>query len=110
MTAKEDEDTEEAEDDDKIACEEIQETGTKQALSRKDAEDEDVEAKKEKEFSDLMGRFDMENEEKKDVQPFIALQASWESSIGKVTILGKITEDFGKPPRFLAPTSPMFAD
>ena len=107
MTAKEDERTEEAEGDDKTAGEEIQETGRKQVLSRqkhKDAEDEDVEAKTAKEFSDLMGRFDMENEEKKDVQPFIALQASWESSIGKVTILGKITEDFGKPRRFSAPT------
>lgn len=107
MTAKEDEEKEEAEGDDKTACEEIQETGRKQALSRqkqKDAEDEDVEAKKEKEFSYLMGRFDMENEEKKDVQPFIALRASWESSIGKVTILGKITEDFGRPAQFSAPT------
>ena len=70
----------------------------------KDAEDEDVEAKTEKEFSHLMGRFDMESEEQKDVQPFIALQASWESSIGKVTILGKITENLGKPQRFSEPT------
>ncbi len=107
MTAKEDEGTEEAEDDDKTAGEEIQETGRKQVMSgqkQKDAEDEDAEAKTEKEFSHLTGRFDMENEEKKDIQPFIALQASWESSIGKVTILGKITEDLGKPQCFSAPT------
>ena len=86
MTAKEDEGSGEAEGDDK------------------DAVDEDVEAKTEKECSHLMGRFDMESEEQKDVQPFIALQASWESSIGKVTILGKITEDFGKPRPFFAST------
>ena len=79
MTAKEDEGSGEADGDDK------------------DADDEDKEAKTEKEFSDLMGRFDMKSKEQKDVQPFIAMQASWESSIGKVTILGKITEDFGEP-------------
>ena len=86
LTAKEDEGSGEAEGDDK------------------DADDEDVEVKTEKQFSHLMGRFDMESEEQKDVQPFIALQASWESSIGKVTILGKITEDFGKPRPFFAST------
>ena len=86
LTAKEDEGSGAAEGDDE------------------DADDENVEAKTEKEFSQFMGRFDMESEEQKDVQPFIALQASWESSIGKVTILGKITEDFGKPRPYFAPT------
>ena len=107
MTAKEDEVTDEAEGDDKTAGEETQETGRKQVKSRqkhKDSDDEDVEAKTEKEFSQLMGRFDIENEDKKDNQPFIALQASWESSIGQVTVLGKITEDFGKPRCFYVPT------
>ena len=86
MTAKEDEGSGEAEGGDE------------------DAQDEDVEAKKAKEFSHLMERFDMKSKEQKDVQPFIALQASWESSIGKVTILGKITQDFGKPRPFSALT------
>lgn len=56
------------------------------------------EAKKEKEFKDLMGRFEMKKGKEEDDQAFIALQAGWESSIGEVTILGKITKDFGKLP------------
>ncbi|KAL8821966.1 MAG: hypothetical protein Q9191_007208, partial [Dirinaria sp. TL-2023a] len=51
-------------------------------------------AKKEKEFADLMHRFEMERGAKNDTQPFVALQAGWESSVGEVTIYGKITKDF----------------
>lgn len=42
-----------------------------------------------------MDRFDMEREAENDTDPFIALQAGWESSIGEVAIYGKITKDFG---------------
>ena len=56
-------------------------------------QEEDV--RKEKEFADLMDRFEMEREVENDTQPFVALQAGWESSVGEVTIYGKITKDFG---------------
>ena len=52
-------------------------------------------AEKEKEFTDLMGHFEMEQEVENETQPFVALQAGWESSVGEVTIYGKITKDFG---------------
>ena len=61
------------------------------AIKKKEAED----AKKEMEFSDLVARFDMEKDDKKDTQAFVVLQAGWDSSIGEVTIYGKITQDFG---------------
>ena len=38
----------------------------------------------------------MKKEKEEATQAFIALQAGWESSIGEVTIIGKITRDFGK--------------
>lgn len=65
---------------------------------RKAEQEQEVEAaKKEEDLKDLMGRFKIKNEKKKDTQASIALQAGWESSIGEVIIFGKITQDFGKP-------------
>lgn len=52
-------------------------------------------ATKEKDFVELMDHFKMEREVEKETQPFVALQAGWESSVGEVTIYGKITRDFG---------------
>ena len=69
-------------------------TGAVRGKSKTEKEREE-DTKKEKEFADLMGRFDMEREAENDTQPFVALQAGWESSIGEVTIYGKITKDFG---------------
>lgn len=56
-------------------------------------------AKKEKEFSDLLGRFEADKDEEKETQPFVALQAGWESPIGAVVIYGKISQDFSTTPR-----------
>lgn len=63
----------------------------KSKIKKKEEED----AKKEKEFANLMHRFEMERGAEKDTQPYVALQAGWESSVGQVTIYGKITKDFG---------------
>ena len=56
----------------------------------KDEED----AKKEKEFTDLLGCLEADKAEERDTQPFVALQAGWESPIGAVIICGKISQDF----------------
>ena len=61
--------------------------------TKKKKEEED--ANKEKEYSDLVARLDMEKDDQKDKQAFVALQAGWDSSLGEVTIFGKITQDFG---------------
>lgn len=61
----------------------------------KTEKEREEDTKKEKEFADLTDRFDMEREAENDKQPFVALQAGWESSIGEVTIYGKITKDLG---------------
>ncbi|KAI9842409.1 MAG: hypothetical protein M1837_007154 [Sclerophora amabilis] len=94
LIANKDDDMEEgAEKDDEKGSD-----GLKQGLGhdkgRAGKKREDEETKKAKEFSDLMEHFGGEEEKEKDSQPFVALQAGWDSPIGEVTILGKITQDF----------------
>ena len=76
-----------------------QETKEKSAISgrekSKTEKEREEDAKKEKEFAGLMDNFKMEGDVEKDTQPFVALQAGWESSVGEITIYGKITKDFG---------------
>ena len=66
--------------------------GREKSKTEKEREED---AKKEKEFAGLMDHFEMEGDVEKDTQPFVALQAGWESSVGEITIYGKITQDFG---------------
>ena len=60
-----------------------------------EAEEKKEEDKQAKEFKELMSKFKMKQDEQEDTQAFIALQAGWETNIGDVTILGKITRDWG---------------